>query len=418
MQIENAHIIETQTPLNVAEIRKDFPILHTQAHNKPLVYLDNGATSQKPLAVIEAIDDYYRSTNSNVHRGVHFLSDRATRAYEATRDIAQRFLNAAHKHEIIFTRGTTDSINLVAYSFCRKYLREGDEILISEMEHHSNIVPWQLQAEAAGAKLRAIPVTDAGELDMTAFDELLNERTRLIAVGHVSNALGTINPVREIIAKAHAMDVPVLLDGAQAVPHMAVDVQELDVDFYAFSAHKMFGPTGAGILYGKEKWLNAMPPYQGGGDMIDRVTIEKTTFNDLPHKFEAGTPNIAGMIGFGKAMEYIQQAGYAAIGAHEDMLLQYATRRLDEIPGMRIVGTAAQKASVISFLVDGTHPSDIGTLLDFEGVAVRTGHHCTQPLMDRFGIPATVRASFALYNTKAEVDALVNALNKVIQLLK
>ncbi|MEM0998277.1 MAG: cysteine desulfurase [Bacteroidota bacterium] len=404
--------------LNVEAVRKDFPILQTEVRGKPLVYLDNGATAQKPEVVIRAIDAYYREYNANVHRGVHYLSDKGTRAYEATRTIAQRFLNAEHEHEVIFTKGTTDAINLVANTYGVRYVKEGDEILISGMEHHSNIVPWHLVAERTGAVVKAIPVTDSGELDLDGFRSLLSERTKLVALVHVSNTLGTINPVETIIAEAHALGVPVLLDGAQATPHMKVDVQALDVDFYTFSAHKVFGPTGVGILYGKEKWLNAMPPYQGGGDMIDRVTLERTTYNDLPHKFEAGTPNIVGVIAMGRAFEYAEQVGYDLIAAHEADLLEYATERLAELPAVRIIGTAEDKASVISFVVNGAHPSDIGTLLDMDGIAIRTGHHCTQPLMDRFAIPATARASFAMYNTRAEVDAFILSLQKAIKMFE
>ncbi|MEM6271436.1 MAG: cysteine desulfurase [Bacteroidota bacterium] len=404
--------------LNVEAVRKDFPILQTEVRGKPLVYLDNGATAQKPEVVIRAIDAYYREYNANVHRGVHYLSDKGTRAYEATRTIAQRFLNAEHEHEVIFTKGTTDAINLVANTYGVRYVKEGDEILISGMEHHSNIVPWHLVAERTGAVVKAIPVTDSGELDLDGFRSLLSERTKLVALVHVSNTLGTINPVETIIAEAHALGVPVLLDGAQATPHMKVDVQALDVDFYTFSAHKVFGPTGVGILYGKEKWLNAMPPYQGGGDMIDRVTLERTTYNDLPHKFEAGTPNIVGVIAMGRAFEYAEQVGYDLIAAHEADLLEYATERLAELPAVRIIGTAEDKASVISFVVNGAHPSDIGTLLDMDGIAIRTGHHCTQPLMDRFAIPATARASFAMYNTRAEVDAFILSLQKAMKMFE
>ncbi|HHG85976.1 MAG TPA: cysteine desulfurase [Bacteroidetes bacterium] len=402
--------------LNVQAIRADFPILQTQVREKQLVYLDNGATAQKPTVVIEAIDDYYRNVNANIHRGIHYLSDWGTRMYEDSREIARNFLNAEHSHEIIFTKGTTDAINLLAHGFGRALLREGDEILISGMEHHSNIVPWHMLQEYYGIKVRAIPVNDAGELDMEAFRALLTPKVKLVTLVHVSNTLGTINPVKTVIDEAHAQGIPVLLDGAQAVPHMQVDVRALDVDFYAFSAHKVFGPTGTGILYGKEKWLNAIPPYQGGGDMIDKVTLEKTTYNDLPHKFEAGTPNIAGVIGMGKALEYVQEIGYTRIAAHEADLLRYATELILQIPQVRIIGTAAEKASVLSFVVDGAHPSDIGTLLDMDGIAVRTGHHCTQPLMDRFAIPATVRASFAMYNTREEVDIFIASLRKAINM--
>lgn len=410
--------LEYQQLLDLKKIRADFPNLHVKVHGKPLVYLDNGATAHKPLSVIEAVDAYYRGQNSNVHRGVHYLSATATSIFEETRATARRFLNAEKEHEIIFTKGTTDAINLVANGFSRSILKPGDEVLITGMEHHSNIVPWHMACEHAGAITRFIPVLDDGSLDMEAFEGLLSEKTKLVALVHVSNTLGTINPVEEIIRKAHARGIPVLLDGAQAVPHQAVDVQALDVDFYTFSGHKLFGPTGVGILYGKESWLDRLPPYQGGGDMIDRVTMEKTTYNELPHKFEAGTPNIAGVIGLKPAMEYVEALGYEAIGAHEADLLAYATAQLKGFEGLRIIGEAPHKASVISFIVDGIHPSDLGTLLDMEGIAVRTGHHCTQPLMDRFGIPATARASFALYNTKAEIDVFVQALEKTIRMFR
>ena len=408
--------LQKNTTLDLAKIRADFPNLHVQVHGKPLVYFDNGATAQKPLSVIAAIDRYYRSQNSNVHRGVHYLSATATSIFEETRATAQRFLNAAKEHEIIFTKGTTDGINLVANGFARSILKPGDEVIITGMEHHSNIVPWHMACEYAGAKTRHIPVLEDGSLDLEAYADLLSEKTKLVTLVHVSNSLGTINPVKEIIRMAHERGIPVLLDGAQAVPHMKVDVQDLDVDFYTFSGHKVFGPTGVGVLYGKEEWLEKLPPYQGGGDMIDRVTLERTTYNELPHKFEAGTPNIAGIIGLKPAMEYVVEAGYEAIGAHEHVLLTYATERMKVIEGVRIIGEAPEKASVISFVVDGIHPSDIGTLLDMDGVAVRTGHHCTQPLMDRFNVPATARASFALYNTTAEIDTFVVALEKAIRM--
>ncbi len=408
--------VQDHTLLDLEKIRSDFPTLQMKVHGKPLVYFDNGATAQKPRSVIEAVERYYEEENSNVHRGVHFLSARATDLYEKVRKQVQRLLNIPKEHEVIFTKGTTDGINLVANGFSRAILKEGDEVIISGMEHHSNIVPWHMATEYAGATTRAIPVLDDGSLDLEVYKTLFSEKTKLVALVHVSNSLGTINPVKEMIAIAHAHGVPVLLDGAQAVPHMQVDVQDLDVDFYTFSSHKVFGPTGVGVLYGKESWLNRLPPYQGGGDMIDKVTLEKTTYNELPHKFEAGTPNIAGVIAFGKALEYIEAIGYDAIQAHEHALLEYATAKLREIPGLRIIGEAEDKASVISFLVDGIHPSDLGTLLDMEGVAVRTGHHCTQPLMDRFGIPSTVRASLALYNTKEEIDIFVQALEKTIKM--
>lgn len=417
MSDQSQHTI-VKDKLDVEKIRADFPILKTQIRGKQLIYFDNGATAQKPLAVLNTLDEYYRSYNANVHRGVHFMSDKGTRAYEKARVITQQFLNAAHDHEIIFTKGTTDAINLVASSFGNRFLKEGDEILISAMEHHSNIVPWHMLAERTGAKVKAIPVTDEGELDMEAFHQMLTSKVKLVSLVHVSNTLGTINPVEKVIEAAHALDIPVMLDGAQATPHQQVDVQALDVDFYTFSSHKVFGPTGVGVLYGKEKWLNAMPPYQGGGDMIDQVTLEKTTYNELPFKFEAGTPNIAGVIGMGAALEYIGNVGYDLVSAHEADLLAYATNLMEQISQVRIIGTARNKASVISFLVDGSHPSDIGTLLDMSGIAVRTGHHCTQPLMDQFGIPGTARASFALYNTRAEIDVFIEKLEKSIRMFE
>lgn len=408
--------MEAPATFPVEKIRADFPILSITARNKPLVYLDNGATAQKPKCVIETEQEYYEAQNANVHRGVHYLSDLATRKYEAVREIVRQFLNATSEKEIIFTKGTTDGINLVASTFGRKYLQPGDEVLITEMEHHSNIVPWQIIGEERGATLKVIPVNERGEISLADVERLITEKTKIVSVVHVSNTLGTINPVAEIIGLAHSKGIPVLVDGAQAVPHMAVDVQALDADFYVFSAHKLFGPTGTGVLYGKEKWLNALPPYQGGGDMIDVVTFEKTTWNALPYKFEAGTPNIAGVIGMGRAIEYVQEVGLEGIGKHEHDLLDYTTAQLSEIPGLRIIGTAANKASVISFVVEGIHPSDLGTLLDTKGVAVRTGHHCTQPLMQKFGIPGTVRASFAFYNTHADADAFIQALKKAIAL--
>jgi cysteine desulfurase/selenocysteine lyase len=404
--------------LDVEKIRKDFPILQRKVNGKQLVYFDNGATSQKPVQVIDAINNYYTTQNSNIHRGVHTLSQEATQAYEDTREAVRAHINASSTREIIFTRGTTESINLVASCFGKKFVSEGDEIIITEMEHHSNIVPWQMMCEERKAKLRVVPFNDAGELVMEEFDKLLNERTKLIALVHVSNSLGTINPVKDIIAKAHEMNIPVLLDGAQAVPHMQVDVQDLNVDFYCFSAHKMFGPTGIGVLYGKEKWLEEMPPYQGGGEMIKTVTLEKTTYNELPFKFEAGTPNIEAGIAFKAAIDYINNIGLFNIARYEEELLDYATTALMAIEGLSIVGTAQHKASVISFIINGVHPYDVGTILDKMGIAVRTGHHCTQPIMDRFCIPGTARASFAFYNTKSEVDALVEGVKKAIQMLK
>jgi cysteine desulfurase/selenocysteine lyase len=398
---------------DVEKIRQDFPILQQKVHGHPLVYLDNAATSQKPLPVIDAITHYYTSDNANIHRGVHQLSERSTHAYEGARVKVKRFLNAAHSHEIIFVRGATEGINLVAASYGRKCVREGDEIIISTLEHHSNIVPWQLLCEAVGAKLRVIPINDRGELILEKYEKLLGPRTKMVAFGHVSNALGTINPVQEMTAMAHRHGAVVLVDGAQAAPHTKVDVQALDVDFYALSAHKMFGPTGIGVLYGKSKLLKSMPPYQGGGDMIRTVTFEKTTYNTLPHKFEAGTPDIAGGIGLGAAVEYLNGVGMERIAAYEHDLLLYGTEALSSIPGLRIIGTARHKAAVLSFVMEGIHPHDIGTVLDRQGIAVRTGHHCAQPVMDRFGVPATTRASLAFYNTPAEIDALAAGLRKV-----
>lgn len=386
-------------------------------NGNPIVFLDSAASSQKPRQVVEAMDEYYRHQHANVHRGVYQLSQEATDAFERARALVRSFINAASDKEIIFTRGTTEGINLVAASFGRQFLKEGDEVIISHLEHHSNIVPWQLICEQQRARLLVIPVTDSGELDMTAFRTLLSERTRIVAVNHVSNALGTVNPVEEIIREAHAREIPVLLDGAQAVPHMKVDVQALDVDFYVFSGHKMLGPTGIGVLYGKQKWLEAMPPYHGGGEMIHTVTFEKTTYAELPHKFEAGTPDIAGAIGLGAAVEYMMEIGPDAIGRHEHALLTYATEQLQQIEGLRIYGTADNKAGVISFLVEGVHPYDLGTLLDKQGIAVRTGHHCTQPLMDRYGIPGTVRASFAVYNNFEDVDKLVAGVKRAVKML-
>jgi cysteine desulfurase/selenocysteine lyase len=393
--------------------RHHFPVLRVSVNGKPLVYLDNAATSQKPQVVIDAIMRYYEAENSNIHRGVHYLSERATRAYEAARENVQRFINAARYREVIFVRGTTEGINLVAATYGRTNVREGDEVLVSAMEHHSNIVPWQMLCEEKGARLKVIPMNDDGELLLDEYEKMLGKRTRIVAFTHVSNALGTINPVKEMIAVAHSRGIPVVIDGAQAVPHMHVDVQDLDADFYTFSAHKMFGPTGVGILYGKEHLLNAMPPYQGGGDMIKSVRFEKTIYNDLPNKFEAGTPNIAGGIGLAAAIDYLRNIDMDAVAAHEHDLLVYATEKLMAIDGVRIIGNAKRKASVLSFVIDGIHPHDIGTILDDEGIASRTGHHCAPPVMERFGVPATARASFAFYNTKEEVDALVRGILKV-----
>jgi cysteine desulfurase/selenocysteine lyase len=407
-----AWIDKRQTPgLDVARIRQDFPVLDQTVRGKPLAYLDNAATSQKPRAVIDAVADYYNRTNANVHRGVHMLSEGATAAYEGARERIRAFINAASVREIVFVRGTTEAINLVAQSYGRANIGKGDEILISAMEHHSNIVPWQLLCEQTGAVLKVVPITDAGEFIMEEYEKLIGPRTRLVGIGHVSNALGTVNPVHEIIELAHAHGVPVLVDGAQAAPHMAVDVRGLDCDFYALSGHKMFGPTGIGVLYGREELLADMPPWQGGGDMIRMVSFEKTLYNDLPYKFEAGTPNIAGAAGLGAAIGYLESVGLENIAAYEHDLLDYATARVNEVPELRIVGTAPEKAGVLSFVLENIHPHDLGTILDNEGVAIRAGHHCAMPVMERFGIPATARASFAFYNTYEEADALVAALH-------
>lgn len=399
--------------MDINKIREDFPILGRTVYNKPLVYLDNGATTQKPRCVVEAMVNEYYSVNANVHRGVHFLSQQATELHEAARETVRRFINARSTSEIIFTRGTTESINLMAYSFGEAFLHEGDEVIVSCMEHHSNIVPWQLLAERKGIALKVIPITDEGELILEEYEKLFSSRTRLVSVAHVSNVLGTVNPVAEIIRTAHAHDVPVLIDGAQSIPHLPVDVQALDADFYVFSAHKVYGPTGVGVLYGKEKWLDQMPPYQGGGEMIQHVSFERTTFNELPFKFEAGTPDYIGTTALATALDYVSAIGMEQIAAHEQELLSYAMQRMDEIPGMRIFGRAKQKSGVISFLVGDIHHFDMGTLLDRLGIAVRTGHHCAQPLMIRLGIEGTVRASFGLYNTKEEVDTLVAGIERV-----
>jgi len=396
---------------SIAEHRADFPILKREVNGIPLVYLDNGASSQKPQVVIDAIEHYYVFENTNIHRGVHTLSQEATQKYEDAREKVRAFLNAEHSEEIILTKGTTDSINLVAASYGKKFLNAGDRVVISAMEHHSNIVPWQLICDDRGAELKVIPMTDSGELDVEAYKALLSPNTKMVAVVHVSNSLGTINPVKEMIAAAHQQNIPVLIDGAQAVPHMAVDVRDLDADFYAFSAHKMFGPTGVGVLYGKKELLNAMPPYQGGGDMIKTVSFEGSTWNDLPHKFEAGTPNIAGGIALGTAIDYINSIGYDAMHAHETELLEYGTAQLLKIEGLILYGTAKNKAGVMSFLIEGLHPYDTAMLLDRKGIAVRTGHHCTQPVMDRFGIDGTIRASLAFYNNKADIDQLIEAIH-------
>ncbi len=398
---------------DVARIRQDFPILEQTVNGKPLVYLDNAATSQKPRSVIDAVARYYATENSNIHRGVHTLSQMATDDYEAARSKVQRFINAPDLHEIVFVRGTTEGINLVAQTFGRANLHAGDEIVVSAMEHHSNIVPWQMLCQQTGAQLRVIPMNDAGELLVDEYEKLLNPRTKLVSIAHVSNALGTINPVKTMVRMAHGYGAHVLLDGAQAVPHCPVDVQDLDCDFYAFSGHKLYGPTGVGVLYGKAHLLDAMPPYQGGGEMIKSVTFEETLYNALPFKFEAGTPNIAGGIGLGAAIDYVTGLGLDRIGAYEASLLEYGTRLLSGMSNVRIIGTASQKSGILSFVMDGVHPHDVGTILDAEGIAIRTGHHCAQPVMQRFGIPATARASFAFYNTREEIDALVKGLDRV-----
>ena len=402
--------------LDLQKIRADFPILTQKVNGKPLVYFDNGATAQKPQVVIDAISKYYSEINANIHRGVHTLSQLATDAYEESRGKIQRHLNAKHAHEIIFTAGTTHGINAVANGFA-SLLQPGDEILVSAMEHHSNIVPWQMLCERTGALLKVIPMNEKGELILSAYEALLSEKTKIVTVNHISNALGTINPVEYIIKKAHEVGAAVLIDGAQATPHLKPDVQALDCDFYVFSGHKVCGPTGTGILYGKEEWLHQLPPYQGGGEMIATVRFEKTTYADLPHKFEAGTPNIAGGIALGIAIDYLNKIGFEAIAAHEQELLEYATQKLGQIEGLRIIGSAEKKTSVISFNVGNIHPYDIGTIVDKLGIAVRTGHHCAQPVMDFFEIPGTVRASFAFYNTKEEIDIFVEALQKAIMML-
>ena len=402
----------------LAEIRNDFPILNAKVRGKELVYLDNGATAQKPAVVIDAINTYYKDYNSNIHRGVHHLSQVATTAYENAREKLRGFINSPKLEEVIFTKGTTESINIVASCFGRNSLNKGDEVIISAMEHHSNIVPWQMICDEREAVLKVIPINNNGELLMDEYKKLLSDKTKLVAVIHISNTLGTINPVKEIIDLAHQKGALVLLDGAQAVPHIKVDVQDLGCDFYAFSGHKMFGPTGVGILYGKSEYLNDMPPYQGGGDMIKEVTFEKTTYNCLPHKFEAGTPNIVGGIGLGVAVDYMQEVGIDLIHKREEELLAYATEKIVKVEGVRIIGEAERKASVLSFVIDGLHPFDIGTLLDQLGIAVRTGHHCTQPLMSFFEIPGTIRASFAFYNTKEEVDKLISGLERALSMLR
>lgn len=415
--MENLFIdIVEKKVFEVEKIRKDFPILSRLIHGKKLVYFDNAATTQKPNQVIETIQNYYTNLNSNIHRGVHYLSEAATKEYECARKIIQNFINAKHLEEIIYTRGTTESINLVASSYGYSNFKEGDEILISAMEHHSNIVPWQIICQRTGAKLKVIPMNDNGEIILEEFDKLLNEKTKFVSIVQVSNSLGTINPVKYIIDKAHKFNIPVLVDAAQSIQHLKIDVQELDCDFLAFSGHKIYGPTGIGILYGKKKHLIEMPPYQGGGDMIMSVSFEKTIYNELPYKFEAGTPNIAGVIGLGVAIRYVNNIGIEVIEKYEKELLDYATNLLSEMPELKIIGTAENKASVISFIINNAHPHDVGTILDRDGIAIRTGHHCTEPVMRRFNIPATSRASFSFYNTFEEIDVLAKSLKKVINL--
>ncbi len=400
-------------PIKPDAIRKNFPILQTQVNNRPLIYFDNAATTQKPLMVLERLRYYYENENSNIHRGAHYLSNIATEAYENARRNLQLFINARHAHEVVFTRGTTEAINLVASSFSKKFVAEGDEIMISAMEHHSNIVPWQIACSERGARLRVIPVNTRGELDMDEYQAMLNEKTRLVAVMHVSNAMGTINPVKEMTAMAHEHNIPVLIDGAQAAPHFKIDVQELDCDFYCFSGHKMYGPMGVGVLYGKEEWLNQIPPYQGGGEMIKEVSFEKTTYNDLPFKFEAGTPNVADVLGLDAAVGFLLDTGLDNIAAYEKHLHDYTVEQLQQLDKVRFIGTASNKTSVVSFLFEDIHPYDTGTILDKLGIAVRTGHHCAQPLMDFFEVPGTVRASFGIYNTTGEIDTMIEGLKKV-----
>jgi cysteine desulfurase/selenocysteine lyase len=404
---------------DAAAIRRDFPLLWRRVHGRPLVYLDNAATTQKPQAVIDRVMQYYREENANVHRGVHWLSERATEAYEAARAVVARFLNARRPDEIVFVRGTTEAINLVAQTYGRVHVGAGDEVVVSAMEHHSNIVPWQILCEEKGARLRVAPVSDAGELDLSAYEALLNERTRLVSVVHVSNALGTVNPVADLVRLAHRRQIPVLIDGAQAVPHMAIDVQRLGCEFYAFSGHKVFGPTGIGVLYGTSSLLEGMPPYQGGGDMILTVTFAGSTYNALPYKFEAGTPNITGVVGLGAAVDYLASIDFDAVREHEHALLEYATRRLlADVPGAKVIGTAPGKAAVLSFVIDGIHAHDLGTIVDREGVAIRTGHHCAMPVMDRFGVAATARASFAFYNNFDDVDRLIAGLCRAVEIFR
>lgn len=405
-------------PLDVIKIREDFPVLSEKVYGKSLVYLDSAATTQKPKAVIEAVSQFYAHENANIHRGIFCLSEQATRRYESARHKVQQFLNAGSEKEIIFVRGATEAINLVAWAYGRTFLKKGDEVLITHMEHHSNIVPWQMLSEETGIRLRVAPINDAGELIMDEFRGLLTDRVRLVSVVHVSNALGTINPAREIVRLAHERNVPVLLDGAQAVAHMPVDVRELDCDFYAFSGHKLFAPTGIGVLYGKREFLEKMPPYQGGGDMIRSVTFEKTTYNSIPYKFEAGTPHIAGVIGLGAAVDYVRSIGLDRIGAYEHELLEYGTKKLYGIPGLRLIGTAKEKSAILSFVLGEAHAHDIGTILDRAGIAIRAGHHCAMPVMQRFNVPATTRASLAFYNTRGEIDRLADALREVVEVFK
>jgi cysteine desulfurase/selenocysteine lyase len=415
--LNDSATILSKDEINIEQIRKDFPLLQTKVYGKPLVYLDNGATTQKPEIVLKAMDDYYRTYNSNVHRGVHFLSQKATDAYEVVRTKVAAYINAKHEHEVIFTRSTTDGINLVAYAYGKKFVKEGDSVIISAMEHHSNIVPWQMMCEDRGAQLKVIPMNEKGELLMDEFEKLLDEKVKIISLTYVSNSLGTINPIKEIIQKAHEFDIPVLIDGAQAIQHLGIDVQSLDADFVVFSGHKMYAPTGIGILYGKERWLNAMPPYQGGGDMIKTVTFKKTTYNDLPFKFEAGTPDITEAIGLGAAIDYINSIGLKKMQEREHHLFAYAHDVLRNIDGLRFIGEAKNKTASFSFLINNLHPFDVGEILDKQGIAVRTGHHCTQPVMDFFNIPGTVRASLAFYNTEEEIDKLGEGLKKAITLL-
>lgn len=418
MKVATPPMTNPKSTFFVERIREDFPALNQMVFGKPLIYFDNAATTQKPLPVIDTITTYYSLENANIHRGIHYLSQQATDAYDNARVKVQKFLNAREDREIIFVRGATEGINLVAQSYGRTFLKEAEEIIISTMEHHSNIVPWQILCGQIGTKLRVIPIDEAGELILKEYEKLLNEKTKLVAISHMSNALGTINPVKKIIHMAHERKIPVLVDGAQAVAHAKVDVQDLDCDFYVFSGHKFFGPTGIGVLYGKAKWLEEMPPYQGGGDMISSVTFEKTAYNKLPYKFEAGTPHISGVIGLGKAVDYVSGIGLDRIAPYEKELLDYATKALSGIPRLRIIGTARQKAAILSFVLEGVHAHDVGTILDQQGVAIRAGHHCAMPVMDRFGVPATARVSLAFYNTQGEIDVLVRALHKVLEIFK